>query len=52
MRDHLGVWAPEFAGDVKRIAQTGFYRALADVLLGYLEVDAATMEVLAADLGE
>ena len=51
VRDHLGVWAPEFAGDVKRIAQTGFYRALADVLLGYLEVDAATMEALAADLG-
>ena len=52
VRDHLGVWAPEFADDVKRIAQTGFYRALVDVLLGYLEVDVATMEALAADLGE
>ena len=52
VRDHLGVWAPEFAADVKRIAQTGFYRALADILLGYLEVDAATMEAVAAELGE
>lgn len=52
VRDHLGAWAPEFASDVKRIAQTGFYRALADTLLGYLEVDAATMESVAAELGE
>lgn len=52
VRDHLGVWAPEFAADVKRIAQTGFYRALADILLGYLEVDTATMEAVAAELGE
>ena len=52
VREHLGVWAPEFASDVKRIAQTGFYRALADILLGYLEVDTATMEAVAAELGE
>lgn len=52
VRDHLGAWAPEFASDVKRIAQTGFYRALADILLGYLEVDTATMESVAAELGE
>lgn len=52
VRDHLGVWAPEFAADVKRIAQTGFYRALADILLGYLEVDIATMEAVATELGE
>lgn len=52
VRDHLGVWAPEFAADVKRIAQTGFYRALADILLGYLEVDTVTMEAVAAELGE
>lgn len=52
VRDHLGVWAPEFAADVKRIAQTGFYCALADILLGYLEVDTATMEAVAAELGE
>lgn len=52
VRDHLGVWAPEFASDVKRIARTGFYRALADILLGYLEVDSTTMESLSAELGE
>lgn len=52
VRDHLGVWAPEFAADVKRIAQTGFYRALADILLGYLEVDTATMEAVVVELGE
>ncbi len=52
VRDHLDVWAPEFAFNVKRIAQTGFYRALADILLGYLEVDTATMEAVAAELGE
>ena len=52
VRDHLGVWAPEFASDVKRIARTGFYRALADILLGYLEVDSTVMESLSAELGE
>ena len=48
--DHLAAWAPGFASDVARVAQTGFYRALSELLLGYLEVDAATMEAVAGEL--
>ena len=50
MRDHLAAWAPEFASDVARVAQMGFYRAIAELLLGHLEVDAATMEAVAGEL--
>ena len=50
VRDHLAAWAPGFASDVARVAQTGFYRALSELLLGYLEVDAATMEAVAGEL--
>lgn len=50
VRDHLAAWVPEFASDVARVAQTGFYRALSELLLGYLEVDAATMETVGGEL--
>lgn len=46
MRDHLLNWVPRFADDVVRISQTGFYRGLADVLVGTLETDAAMLDEL------
>ena len=46
LRSHLLNWVPTFADDVARIAQTGFYRALADLLVGTLETDAALLDEL------
>ena len=42
--DHLLNWVPDFADDVQRVARTGFYRALADIVLGVLETDQAFLE--------
>lgn len=39
VRDHLMNWIPSFADDVERIAQTNFYRALALVVRGVVEMD-------------
>ena len=48
---HLLNWAPRFVADMERIAQTGFYQGLAQVLVGVLEVDAAMLdEILAGDV--
>ncbi|WP_270298495.1 TorD/DmsD family molecular chaperone [Eggerthella sinensis] len=44
MDAHLVNWVPSFADDVERIAQTEFYRALALVLRGVLEVDRAFLD--------
>ena len=41
LEEHLLNWVPAFAADVQRIARTGFYRALADIVLGVLETDRA-----------
>lgn len=49
LQGHLLNWVPAFAGDVARIAQTGFYRALADLLVGTLETDAALLDELLGD---
>lgn len=46
---HLLNWVPAFADDMARIARTGFYRALADLLVGTLEVDAAMLDELLDD---
>jgi len=39
LEEHLLNWVPDFADDVQRVARTGFYRALADIVLGVLETD-------------
>lgn len=39
LESHLFNWVPAFAADVQRVARTGFYRALADIVLGVLETD-------------
>lgn len=48
MAEHLLNWAPWFAADIERIAQTGFYRALGQVLVGTLEVDADALDDMLA----
>lgn len=42
--EHLLNWVPAFAVDVQRVARTGFYRALADVVLGVLETDRSFLD--------
>lgn len=49
MTDHLLSWVPVMTRDMRKFAQTGFYQALADIVDGYLETDAA---MLAGLLGE
>lgn len=44
LEEHLLNWVPDFADDVQRVARTGFYRALADIVLGVLETDQAFLE--------
>ena len=36
---HLLNWVYNFNSDVHRIAQTKFYRAIADILVGVIEID-------------
>ena len=49
--EHLLNWVPDFADDVQRVARTGFYRALADIVLGVLETDQAFLEDVLDDAG-
>ena len=39
LNEHLGVWAPLLAKDMRSFAQTGFYQGLADALEGFLDLD-------------
>ena len=43
LEEHLLNWFP-IRRDVQRVARTGFYRALADIVLGVLETDQAFLE--------
>ena len=51
LEEHLLNWVPDFADDVQRVARTGFYRALADIVLGVLETDQAFLEDVLDDAG-
>ena len=42
--DHLLNWVPAFAADVERVARTGFYKAVVQVVLGVLEADRALLD--------
>lgn len=42
--EHVLNWVPAFAADVRRIARTGFYRALSDIVVGVVEVDRALLD--------
>jgi TorA maturation chaperone TorD len=39
LEEHLLKWTPAFAQEIKRFSQSGFYQALADLLLAYLNHD-------------
>jgi len=44
--EHLLQWAPSFAGDVAKSAQTAYYRGMAHLLAGYLAVDRSLLREL------
>lgn len=46
LRAHLNNWVPMLAGDMLKFSETGFYRGLARVVLGYGEADEALLAEL------
>ncbi|WP_239442839.1 TorD/DmsD family molecular chaperone [Gordonibacter sp. An230] len=42
--EHVLNWVPAFAANVRRIVQTGFYRVLADIVVGVVEADRAFLD--------
>ena len=51
LREHLLNWVPSFAHDVERYAETGFYRGIGKMTLGFLEMDEGELRRL-SDGGE
>lgn len=50
LEDHLAAWAPMMTSDMKRFAQTDFYRGLAYLTDGFLQTDQTFLDdVLAED---
>lgn len=46
LNEHLLAWAPDFAADVVKSANTGFYCGMARMLNGFLRTDRAILEEL------
>lgn len=46
LNEHLLAWAPDFAADVLKSANTGFYRGMARMLNGFLRTDRTILEEL------
>ena len=46
LNEHLLTWAPDFAADVVKSANTGFYRGMARMLNGFLRIDRTILEEL------
>lgn len=46
MQNHIMNWVPRFCIDVEKVAGTDFYKALAKITLGYLEMGLELMEEL------
>lgn len=46
LEGHIAVWAPVFAGDVRRFSGTLFYEGVADLTEGFLEEDLALLDAL------
>lgn len=44
--EHLLNWAPALAGEMKGVSNTLFYRALADILAGWLQLSRRTLQCL------
>lgn len=51
LEDHIAVWVPVFAEDMRRFASTFFYRGLADLTEGFLAEDATLLSALVSDDG-
>jgi putative dimethyl sulfoxide reductase chaperone len=50
LEQHLLRWLPDFCADVQRIARHGFYPAIAQITLGYLQMERALIGDLMAEL--
>lgn len=46
LRAHVNNWVPMLAGDMLKFSETGFYRGLARIVLGYGEADEALLAEL------
>ena len=45
-QDHLLNWLPMMTEDMRRFSHTAFYQGLAQLVMGYVEEDAAVLEEL------
>jgi anaerobic sulfite reductase subunit A len=52
LRDHLLNWVPAFTADVKRYADTAFYKGIANITEGFLRFDREILEGINAPLDE
>ncbi len=48
VKEHLGVWAPDFCGDVLRLAKLDFYKGAAQLTRGFIKLDAEVSDALVA----
>ncbi len=46
MQKHIMNWVPRFCKDIEKVAETGFYKALAKITLGYIEMSLELIEDL------
>lgn len=49
LEDHLGAWVPMLTVDMRHFAKTDFYKGLADITDGFLEVDKEFLEDLLSE---
>lgn len=52
LRDHLAVWIPTLAADMRRFAQTGLYQGLSLVVEGFVAEDLAFLDEILVDDAE
>lgn len=49
LQKHLLNWTEKFVADIQTYARTGFYKAIGNLLLGYLEMDESVITELLSD---
>lgn len=52
LQKHLLNWTEKFVADIQTYARTGFYKAIGNLLLGYLEMDESVIAELLSDNAE
>lgn len=52
LQKHLLNWTEKFVADIQTYARTGFYKAIGNLLLGYLEMDESVITELLCDNAE